>query len=300
VPAPADHALPPPDAADALARGLELRVLGRTREALEALQAASRDLPRDDVRRSWLHAALGELELRLGEPDRALAELEQAVEVAREVSQAMGDSVRRADALELENGLLCRLPLLEKVRAVPGWLTDPEADLLSAATAQAIPLAREANAALVELGSYCGKSTLAIALTLQALAEPGVALHAIDPHEAYAFAGGVDTHAVLVTTLARFGVSERVEVVRAHSWEVEWERPIAFLFLDALHDYENLRRDHACFADWLVPRALVAFHDHSSAFPGVRRLVQELRDSGDYRLAAQRDGLVVLRRREVA
>ena len=157
-------------------------------------------------------------------------------------------------------------------------------------------MALRERASLVELGSYCGKSTLAIALTLQALDPGNVAFHTVDPHDGYEFAQGVDTYGSLLETLARNGVSDRVVVVRASSRELKWNEPVALLFLDALHDYESVRDDYARFAPWLVPDGFVAFHDHSAAFPGVMRIVRELTESGELALAGHRDGLVALRR----
>jgi hypothetical protein len=212
----------------------------------------------------------------------------------REALEALEGAV--ADSLEREHGIFCSLPMLDKVRSVPGWLTDPEADLLSAVTARAQGVAAARGACLVELGSYCGKSTLTIALTLASSSTPDVKLVAIDPHEGYPFAQGVDTHALMLDTLSRHGVSNRVEVVRARSWELDWSKHVALLLIDAVHDYAEVSRDFRCFERWLVPDSFVAFHDHSSAFPGVIGFVRELIDAGRWSLAAYRGGLAVLSR----
>jgi predicted O-methyltransferase YrrM len=208
----------------------------------------------------------------------------------------MAESIDLADALELEHGILCRLPLLGKVRGVPGWLTDAEADLLSAVTDRAVPVAAAHGASLVELGSYCGKSTLAIALTMLAAGHPEVRLVAVDPHDGYEFAQGVDTYAVLLETLRHHDASDCVDVIRARSWELDWSTPVAMLFIDALHERAEVSRDFRSFERWLVPDGFVAFHDHSSAFPGVMALVRELTGAGLWSLVADRGGLVVLGR----
>ena len=59
--------------------------------------------------------------------------------------------------------------ILRRVRPIQGWLEEDEAALLIRATARA---ARRRDADMVEVGSYCGKATLAVALTLKALKAP--------------------------------------------------------------------------------------------------------------------------------
>src|SRR5258708_7821544 len=72
------------------------------------------------------------------------------------------------------------LPILARMRPVEGWLTDAEADLLIAAAAQALATPGE-RPALVEVGSYCGRSTVVLGSVAQALC-PRARVFAIDPH----------------------------------------------------------------------------------------------------------------------
>src|SRR5262249_36709919 len=78
------------------------------------------------------------------------------------------------------DGLLLTLPILKEIRSIEGWLSDSEADLLMAAAARAMR-GTEVHP-IVEIGSYCGKSTVAlgrVALSLKRKAR----ICAIDPHE---------------------------------------------------------------------------------------------------------------------
>ena len=86
-----------------------------------------------------------------------------------------------------------------------------------------------------------------------------------------------------------------MQVLRARSTEVAWERPIALLFIDGLHYYDSVRGDFRHFAPFLIAGGLVAFHDYVWYCPDVRRFVNELLAAGELVLVAQRDSLILFR-----
>ena len=59
--------------------------------------------------------------------------------------------------------LLRTRPILERMRAIEGWLSDEEGDLLIAAAVRALDARRADRPAIVEVGSYCGRSTTVLA-----------------------------------------------------------------------------------------------------------------------------------------
>jgi hypothetical protein len=65
--------------------------------------------------------------------------------------------------------------------------------------------------------------------------------------------------------------------------------PISFAVIDGNHSYEFARRDFANSDEFLVPGGFVFLDDSAddSPFEGVRRVVQEIRASGRYALAAR-------------
>src|SRR5205085_4751407 len=95
--------------------------------------------------------------------------------------------------------------------------------------------------------------------------------------------------------LARAGVSELVVPMVERSYKTTWERPVALLFVDGLHDYKNVVRDFAHFEPWLADGAYVAFHDVAPEFPGVVTFVDFLEDA-DYERVGQVGHLAALRR----
>ena len=199
--------------------------------------------------------------------------------------------------------LFLTLPILQQAGRVDGWLDDEEADLLIAITRDVVKRqSGDSPGAIVEVGSYCGKASLVIGLTLQRLGAGRFKLYAIDPHDGRV--GSLDqgivqsppTYEKFCHNIAAAGLTSLVEPLRARSCDVRWERPVALLLIDGLHDYPNVARDFLHFAPWVQPRGLVAFHDAAEYYPGVTSFVAELLCGGEYRLRAQVKSLAVLQK----
>jgi MMP 1-O-methyltransferase len=155
---------------------------------------------------------------------------------------------------------------------VPGWLTDEEGQAL-------YELARGCggSGAIVEIGSWKGKST--ICLGLGSRAGKSVHIYAIDPHADYRFGD-------FKANVERAGISELVTPIPSLSQQAaaDFDKPIELLFVDGSHEYEAVLED---FERW-VPKVLeggwVAFHD-TTWTPGPRKVVGQ----GVYRSRAFKD-----------
>jgi predicted O-methyltransferase YrrM len=195
--------------------------------------------------------------------------------------------------------LLLTQPILRRMQAVEGWLTEEEADLLIAATARAA--GSHPDAAIVEVGSWCGRSTTVIASVLEAL-RSRAKLHAVDPHDGVvSVAGGGHTRRQptlprFKANLARAGLRDRVVVVRRRATEVQWDGPISLLLVDHLHDRASVTADHERFAPHVVPGGYVAFHDYARYWPDVVDFVDGLLAVGGWERLQQAGSLVVLRK----
>jgi len=182
--------------------------------------------------------------------------------------------------------LLLTWPVLQTMRQIEGWLEDDEADLLLGATRSALETLSPPHA-VVEVGSYCGRSTVVLGSVVRALSPAGK-VYAVDPHDGRV--GALDTGIrTMAPTLERFrrniaaaGLSSVVEEVRQLSHEVVWDRPISLLLIDGLHDYVNVSRDFRHFEPWVEPGGLIAFHDYADYYPGVKTFVNEMLRGGDY------------------
>ncbi len=145
----------------------------------------------------------------------------------------------------------------------------------------------------VEIGSARGKSAAYIGLALEQNGR-GL-LHAIDPHTHTEWNddASVDTYTSMCRTLAAFGVSHRVRILRQYSREAasQWQAAIDMLFIDGDHSYEGCRADWELFSPHVAPFGVVVFHDtiweigtvderYRRADMGVPRFVDELRSAG--------------------
>jgi predicted O-methyltransferase YrrM len=195
--------------------------------------------------------------------------------------------------------LLLTVPILARMRTIEGWLSDEEADLLIGTLSRAVSPLEDASA-VVEVGSYCGRSTVVLASVLQALQAKKTKVYAIDPHDGKV--GALDQGIKqLAPTLAKFqrniaaaGLTMVVEGIQSNSFDVQWDKPISFLFIDGLHDYLNVSRDFYHFEPWLVPGGYVAFHDYAHYYPGVMKFVNELLANGRYQRVSCVSSLIVL------
>jgi hypothetical protein len=197
-----------------------------------------------------------------------------------------------------DSGLLPTLPVLNEIRSIDGWLADEEADLLMATAASAL---RGGPRAIVEVGSYCGKATIALGRVAQALA-PEARICAIDPHDGVV--GSRDgqlsrlppTRATFQRNIERAGLAERVDVHESRASLVEWDGPIGLLLIDGLHDYASVASDFEHFERWVPDNGYVVFHDYADYFPGVKLFVDGLVRRGDWARVGAAGSLVVLRR----
>ena len=146
----------------------------------------------------------------------------------------------------------------------------------------------ELPGAIVEIGAYRGVTTRRMAE-----AAPKERVYAVDPYIGY---GGSDVD--LARFQARTSDVENIVHLRKPSGEALADLtgvPISFIFIDAVHDYVNVRFDGASWFELLRPGGVIAFHDVDEvAFAGTRRAVWELAERAT--LLAHVSGLVLLRK----
>jgi MMP 1-O-methyltransferase len=151
-----------------------------------------------------------------------------------------------------------------------GFLPDDEAAAL-----HAVASAAEAGTWL-EIGTYCGKSTVHLGAAARAAGaqlvtldhhrgseenQPGWEWHdpsLVDPHT-----GRLETLPSLRRTLWDAGLDATVSVLVATTQQVApwWTTPLTLLFLDGNHTEEVAQHDYAGFAPHVVPGGLLLVHD---------------------------------------
>lgn len=157
---------------------------------------------------------------------------------------------------------------------------------------------------VIELGSFKGRSTSVLALA-------GRQVHAVDawsPGNYVASAMGAhfvpDDRALqeFRANTEQVGAAERIEVHRGKTTDVArgWQARCAILFIDAGHNYPEVRADVDNWLPHLLPGGLVLLHDtFSDRYSGVIQAAGELlRDGWD--IVASAGTIVGLTRSETA
>ena len=171
----------------------------------------------------------------------------------------------------------------QRAQFVPGYIGELGFKALGLLAAAA-----PAGGVTVEIGSFKGKSTVALA-SMAATFGLGPVI-SIDPHTAPSvtdplLAGQPSSFDDFLATLRGAGIESQVEVNRASSKDVApgWNRSIRLLWIDGDHTYAGAKQDFELFSPFLVDGAIVAFHDALHEFEGpIRVFVEELLRSDSF------------------
>ena len=158
---------------------------------------------------------------------------------------------------------------LNLIAQIEGWLSDEVAELLMSFAARVF------KGVIVEVGSWKGKSTVAMAL-----ANPRVKIYAVDPftgsqeHEHLA-ASKVDTYSEFLENIQKYQVKEQITPLRMTSREALYEvkEDISMVFIDGSHEYDDVKLDFDTWFPRLIPGGVILFHD--SKWQGVKRVLWE-------------------------
>lgn len=146
------------------------------------------------------------------------------------------------------------------VSTTAGWLTRHEGEFLEKAVRELVPK----TGAIVEIGSYCGKSTMW-------LAQGRETVYAIDPHKGDVSGGKTrPTLPEFLENLRRAGLAEYVKPIVHTSKKAaeEWKKPVKFLFIDGLHDEAHALEDFSLWNPFVVEGGIVAMHDAFCGWDG--------------------------------
>jgi predicted O-methyltransferase YrrM len=146
---------------------------------------------------------------------------------------------------------------LEALYTVPGMLTFDEVDCL-----YHLGQINQCNGVIVEIGSWQGKST--IALAMGAARTHREKIYAIDPHAIQPEEGYLeDTRSAFTANLREAGVNSQVIPMIMTSKEAarHWRRPIRLLWIDGDHRYESVKQDFLLWEPFVVDGGIIAMHD---------------------------------------
>ncbi|WP_344561743.1 class I SAM-dependent methyltransferase [Streptomyces axinellae] len=161
---------------------------------------------------------------------------------------------------------------LAAFEAAKGFMPLDEGLALYAAAAEAARL----GLPLLEVGTYCGRSTLLLADAARAAGvpaltvdhhrgseeqQPGWEYH--DPEVVDPVVGRMDTLPAFRRTLHGAGLEEHVVALVGRSPQVAavWGSPLGLVFIDGGHTEEHARADYEGWTPHLAPGGLLAIHD---------------------------------------
>ncbi|MEM8940985.1 MAG: class I SAM-dependent methyltransferase [Pseudomonadota bacterium] len=161
-----------------------------------------------------------------------------------------------------------KLPI--DLSTVRGFLETAEGELLHRVAAE---LRHQAPA--IEIGSYCGKSTVYLGLGCQ---QAGRTLFAVDHHrgseehqEGELFhdpaladgSGAIDSFGEFRRTVAAANLEDTVVpvVTRSQVFARAWSGPLSMLFIDGGHSLEAALTDYRCWSGFLTRGSILAIHD---------------------------------------
>lgn len=128
---------------------------------------------------------------------------------------------------------------------VEGWMTEEEGRKLSELAA---------GKRVLEIGSYCGRSTICLART-------AIHVTAVDYFDGRATPQPQDTLAKFEENLERYGLRDKVSVA---SPDDELAGEFDFAFIDGDHSYDAVLADAHRASMHLTPGGLLAFHDYDN------------------------------------
>lgn len=151
-------------------------------------------------------------------------------------------------------------------------MPEAEGDALHTAALEA---ASRADGPFLEVGSYCGRSTVWLG---GAARTSGRTLFAVDHHfgseenqpgwewhdtAVVDDSGRIDTLPFFRATMRRAGLTDVVAecVGDSHAIGVQWRQPLCFCFIDGGHGREIARGDYHAWSQHVAPGGSLAIHD---------------------------------------
>lgn len=181
---------------------------------------------------------------------------------------------------------------LENVYPLPGMLTAAEVDCLFK-----LGQFNQSNGVIVEIGSWKGKSTAALALG--AAKAHNESVYTIDPHKILPEEGYFeDTAAEFFANIEQVGVQSRVVPMMMTSEEAarDWHKPIRVLWIDGDHRYESTKLDFSLWEAHLIEGGILAMHDTIRKQGPKRVLWEHVFRSGRFQEIAIVDNITAVRK----
>ena len=185
----------------------------------------------------------------------------------------------------------------ELMASLEGMISYEEALFLREAAANAL------GGCIVEIGSWRGKSAVAMAMGIEAPPpEQRPKIYCIEPHGSFVglYGGrfGPEDRVAFYKTMLSTGCADRVALVNLPSTQAaaSWREPIALLFIDGDHRYDAVRQDVEGWMPFLVEGGQIVFDDALDPAAGPYQVIMQLMQSGKFIRSSAVGKVVALRR----
>lgn len=162
------------------------------------------------------------------------------------------------------------------IQPIRGWFSNKE-------QARRMWNALQDGGHAIEIGSYCGRSTVFLALAVMAAGKGGL-VYAVDTFESSnSELDGSGTLGEFEVNLEFFGVADHVVTLQGRSGDPKIVEAVpngaALLYIDANHDYEFVFTDISIWRKHVRKGGLLMMHDYytdgSEQFPGVKQAADD-------------------------
>lgn len=181
---------------------------------------------------------------------------------------------------------------IEDVHKFPGMLSKAEVECLFI-----LGQFNQGEGVIVEIGSWKGKSTVALALGAASTHQEKV--YAIDPHRIFLEEGYLeDTEAEFLANINQTGLEDRIIPLMMTSAQPAhgWDRSIRVLWIDGDHRYEAAKLDFALWEPHLIDGGILAMHDTIRKKGPKRVLWESVFRSGRFQEIAIVDNITAVRK----
>lgn len=177
--------------------------------------------------------------------------------------------------------------LLSIVESIEGWLSEYE----QFALLHLPSIVDHLSGDIVEIGSFKGKSTIALALGSSLMSTKKRPIYAIDPFV-------VPPYKFFEDNIKNHGLEKFIIPIKKLSSQAYDDCPksIAAIFIDGDHEYSAVKHDIVHYAPRVVKGGLIVFHDYSDYWAGVRKAVDELCNNEDFEYVTIYDNLLFVRK----
>lgn len=155
------------------------------------------------------------------------------------------------------------------------------------------------NNCIVEIGSYRGRSTTALALG--SINGNKVPIFAVDPHENFTGIlggefGGKD-RGIFFQNMLDTSCFEIVRLINSSSEIITpgWKKEVSLLWIDGDHSYEGVKRDYECWKPFLTEESIIVFDDSLDRSIGPVKLIEDLVTNEGFNIVHQVGKVTVIK-----